>query len=762
VIPQFVHPLMLWGLAAAAVPVVIHLLNRRRYRVQRWAAMEWLMAAARKNQKRLKMENLLLLILRACAVLFLALALARPTFSDTRLSLDKQSSHLFVLLDNSASTDARTGAGTVFESEISTAAALLDDIGAEDPTTLVVTNDESAGGDDSSARTTGRARVLVRGSHDHSKFRETLGKLKSAPARADLVDALKALEETVPTTGGATAKVAILTDLQRASFEEGEARGSASPDAAIRATLERLKQKGAEVLLIPPGRPAPDNVAVTSLHAQDDRDIVQGATVVFEAEVRNFGERPVTVDVRFLIDGKPRGEVSQTVRLPARPAGTEAPPATTAQFTTTFGEDEIAPHVLEARIAPDALTMDDARTFAFEVRKPIRVLAVDGDPHPDSGAPAETYWLKDAIAIKEGGPIVVQTVDSGAFESETDLSRWDLVIFANVEHPARTDELRARLERYLVGGGAVLYTVGDRVMPDVWNRELWREKAPLLPARLADPRVDLHKGVTFKLDLSENKHPIFADITNPSVVSLFRSPTFWGRMSLVDAAKEKGARVVATYDDLAKSPALVERAVGKGRALLFTSTVDDAWGKLPGDYLFPVLLHEIVYYMTARGNGERNLSAYQTWSRPVPTNNAGKMEVTRPDGSPSDKGQIDAAADSPVAYASCGDTGMLGAYSVVVPLKSADILAAAPPPLLDKFAVNLPAAESDLARMTPEEATSRWPGLLRAATSFGTAADVVRPKGGEFHAPMLLAALLCLVLEVLLVRSIAKSRAAAA
>jgi len=756
VIPAFANPLLLWGLAAAAVPIVIHLLNRRRYRVQRWAAMEWLLAAARKNQKRLKMENLLLLLLRTCAVLFLALALARPTFSDTRLTMDRPSSHLFVLLDNSASTGARTGAGSVFESEVGAASALLDEIGPEDPATLVVTNDDSSSGDDGAAagRTTGRARVVLRGTHDHARFRQTVGDLKPAAARADLVEALKMLEETVPTTGGATPKVAILTDLQRASFEESDTRGSASPDAAVRATLARLKQKGAEVLLIPPGRNAPDNVAVTALRAQDDRDIVQGATVVFEAEVRNFSDRAATVDVRFLIDGKARGEVSQTVSLPPRPVGSEAPPAATAQFTTTFGEDEIAPHVIEARIAPDAMTFDDARTFAFEVRRPIRVLAVGGDAGSMTG-------LKDAIAVIEGGPVVVQTLDEGAFESEADLSPWDLVVLANVEHPARTNELRARLERYVSGGGALFLAVGDRVAPDVWNRELWRDGGPLLPARLAEPRVDLHKGVTFKFDLSENKHPIFADITDPSVVSLFRSPVFWGRMTLVDAAKDKGARVVATYDDLAKSPALVERAVGKGRSLLLTTTVDESWGKLPKEYIYPVLLHEIVYHMTSRGNGERNLSAYQTWTRPVPLNNANVVEVTPPDGSPKSVA-LDAQPDSPLTYASFGDTGQLGAYGVVIPLKSADILAPAPPPLRDKFAVNLPAAESDLARMSVEEVDGRWPGLMRAASTFVAAADVARPKGGEFHAPMIAASLLCLVLEVLLVRRIAKSRTAAA
>jgi hypothetical protein len=753
-IPAFANPLLLWGLAAASVPIVIHLLNRRRFRVQRWAAMEWLLAAAKKNQKRLRMENLLLLLLRTCAVLFLALAIARPTFSDAALSIDKQASHLFVLLDNSASTGAKTGTGTALESATNTVSSLLSEIGAEDPVTLVLTNDDSTA-DTVSNHRNGRARVVLRGTHDHSKVRQAVTDLKPAAARADLVEALKALEEAVPSRGAVVSRVAIVTDLQRASFEEGDSRGAAGADAALRATLQRLKDKGAEVVLMPFGR-AVSNVAITALRAQDDRDVVQGATVVFEAEVRNFGDRPVTAEVRFLVDGRERGEVSQTVPLAARPAGAAASASATTQFTTAFRDDEVGVHVIEARLTADSLPADDVRSFAFEVRRPIRVLAVDGDPDTPRVC-AETYWLKPALAIKEGGPITVQTVTLAEFETESDLSTRDLVILANVEHPARTEDLRRRLDGYVRRGGALLLTVGDHVMPDVWNRELYREDAPLLPARLDEARVD--KAVPLRFDLSENRHPILADITNPANAVFFRAPQIWGRMTLRDAEHEKGARVVMTYADLAKSPALVERSVGRGRVLLLTTTVDDAWGKLPGDLLYLPLLHEALYYLTSHGNNDRNILAFQPYSRTLPANKAG-YEVSYPDGSPAEV-RMEEPPDAP-SYATVLFTGRLGAYRAVLSLKPPDVLTPAPAPVRDAFAVNLPPAESDLERLRPEDVESRWPGLLRVATSFAAATDAARPKGGEFHAALIIASLLCLLGEVLLVRRISKTRTAAA
>jgi hypothetical protein len=718
------------------------------------------------------MENLLLLLLRTAAVLFLALALARPTFSDARLTLDHQASHLFLLLDNSASTGARDGPGPALESATGMVSSLLSEIGDDDPVTLVVTNDEKAT-DDGSSRKTGRARLALRGTRDHAKVRQYVGALKPAAARADIVDALKTLEEAVPSRGAIVPKVAVLTDLQRASFEDADARGAQSAGEALRATLVRLEEKGAEVVMMPFGRPVA-NVAITSLRAQDSRDIVQGALVTFEAEVRNFGDRAVKADVRFLLDGAERGEVSQPVVLPARPAGTQSPPVATAHYTVSFREDEVGLHVLEARLPADALGVDDVRTFVFEVRKPIRVLAVDGDWDAADPRASETYALKGALAIKEDGPIRVDTRPETEFESETDLSAWDLIVLANVKHPAVNESMKRRLQQFVARGGALMLSVGDNVAADVWNGELHDGGAGLLPARLGPAVVDPAKRL--RIDLSENRHPILADITNPGSGAFFGAPYLWGRMSLESQVPDRGSRFVlsavpapppaadgrpAPSEPSASSyPILVERQLGRGRILLVTTTLDDAWGKLSGDFLFPVLLHESVYHLTARGNAERNLLGYQLYTRAVPANVQG-VEARYPDGSPAPVTVDPAQPDTP-PYITVTDTSRLGAYRLTIALRSPDILASAPPPVPDAFSVNLAPAESDLDRLRPEEVQARWPDLLRMSTTFAQAAEVVRPKGGEFHAPMILAAILCLLGEVLLVRRISKSRAAAA
>lgn len=747
---QFLSPLMLWGALAAAVPVVIHLIHRRRFRRQRWAAMEWLLEAVKQNQRRLQMENLLLLVVRTLAVLLLALAIARPTFSDLPAVLGQsQRSHLYVLLDNSGSTAARSGTRTGFDDALAAVSTLVAGLGEDDPVTLVVTNDNlSEGG-------RGRPKVVFRGQTDHGTVRRRLGEMKPAPARADLAEALKTLEETVRETEPGRRRVAIVTDLQETSFPAAVDRGADDP---LRQSLARLREKGAEVLLRPVGHDNVANVAITSLRPADERDVVQGSPAIFQAEVRNYSDRPQQVEVRFLVDGEQRGDqASQWVNVPARTAGPDAPPAATAQYYTTFDTKDVGVHTVTAEIRSDALSFDDRRTLAFQVRPRIQVLAVDPDLHAASDRRRpETYFLALSLAPRGDGPFQITQMSESDFQALRTLDGWDLVVLANVERPAPDEASREKLERFVEQGGGLFLTVGDHVVAQRWNEELHRRgaKSGLLPVRLGTTKVD--KTTPFRLDLRGSKHAILRNIADEDSSSWFQSPFLTGRFTVEGLENEKDVRVALTYDDLAKSPALVEKRFGRGRVLLYTSVVDDDldWGGIAGSTLFPALLHEAAYWLTYRGDAERNLTAFQPWIRAVPANLA-RMEVTRPDGATRPAEPTRLVDQSSVTFDA---TDALGPYEVAMEFRATDLLGGTPPPQRDRFAVNLTALESDVRRRTVEEMTTRYRDFLVLGREAEAAAEAATARAGEIATPLLAGALACLLIEVWLVQRIGRRR----
>ncbi|HTL52892.1 MAG TPA: BatA domain-containing protein, partial [Planctomycetota bacterium] len=116
---MFANVFLWWGLGAVAIPILIHLLNRQRYRTVEWAAMEFLLKAIKKNARKLQLRDIILMLIRAAAVLCFVLALMRPVVcSYATGGLFGRDTVRIVVVDISGSMDANDGGKTVLQSTI--------------------------------------------------------------------------------------------------------------------------------------------------------------------------------------------------------------------------------------------------------------------------------------------------------------------------------------------------------------------------------------------------------------------------------------------------------------------------------------------------------------------------------------------------------------------------------------------------------------------------------------------------------------------
>jgi hypothetical protein len=128
----FMHPALAFGAFLAVVPLIIHLLNRRRHKPLAWGAMRFVEAAYKRTHRRMQMENLLLLLLRMAAVAALALAVARPFVGRGALgSLTESSRDLVLMIDGSASTGYRADIETTFDRIVRRAQVIVDSLNAD-------------------------------------------------------------------------------------------------------------------------------------------------------------------------------------------------------------------------------------------------------------------------------------------------------------------------------------------------------------------------------------------------------------------------------------------------------------------------------------------------------------------------------------------------------------------------------------------------------------------------------------------------------
>src|SRR5262245_40698250 len=140
----FLAPFMLWGAAAASIPIALHFFFRSRYRTVPWAAMKFLLTSIEQTSRRLRFQELLLLLTRIAVLLLLALALARPlTSSDEGVGRGEAVDAVFVI-DNSYSMGAKEGTSTRLELAKQAAVQLINKLPPHSTVQVISSSDRAA------------------------------------------------------------------------------------------------------------------------------------------------------------------------------------------------------------------------------------------------------------------------------------------------------------------------------------------------------------------------------------------------------------------------------------------------------------------------------------------------------------------------------------------------------------------------------------------------------------------------------------------
>ena len=134
---------MLFGLVLASVPIIIHLWNRRRFRVVEWAPMRYLKLTIRTNRKRMRIEQILLLTVRTLLIVLLFAALARPALSKAGMGgwlASRARSSRLIVIDDSLSMQYQADRKSAFEIAKDAASEIIRTIGSQDSVTIVLTS----------------------------------------------------------------------------------------------------------------------------------------------------------------------------------------------------------------------------------------------------------------------------------------------------------------------------------------------------------------------------------------------------------------------------------------------------------------------------------------------------------------------------------------------------------------------------------------------------------------------------------------------
>src|SRR5262245_46960854 len=330
--------------AVASVPIIIHLLNRRRHRVVEWAAMRFLLAARRQNVRRLRIEQWLLLAIRCAIIVLLAVALAAVTpwaeslwqrlmpGGGVAVPAVSGRTHKVLIVDGSLSMTVRGEGGTAFDRAKKLAADLVR---------------SSAGGDGFSVIMVGTPmQVVIPGpAEDAAKVVREIEGLRCSHGSADLNAALHLAEEMIHRAPGkyVQRELYVFTDLQRATWPP-----PTSPSGAWTEPWARL-QAQAQLVVVDVGRDGVENLAVTDLTLGDPL-AVAGIRGSVTATVQNCSNRERTGVRVDLLVGR---EMAAPVVVQQETATIAAGGSTAVTFPLQF--NAAGEYTVQARLPEDAL-----------------------------------------------------------------------------------------------------------------------------------------------------------------------------------------------------------------------------------------------------------------------------------------------------------------------------------------------------------------------------------------------------------------------
>lgn len=613
------YPWMLLGLAGLAIPVIIHLLNRRRYDVVDWGAMQFL-KISEVTRRRLMLEEILLMLLRMALIALLVLGLAGPFVESATLArLGPRGNRDVVLVLDGSYSMGYSGMGvTCHDAAKDWASNFVNGLGAGDSVAILQAKQQVV-------PLVGELSVNLR------RVRDKLAHLPPPAGGGDWQSALREAHKIIARGERAEKDIILLGD--------GQKFGWADEDSLVRwellaHELGLAKEATAPrprlwVVNVMPDRPQdPPNWALAPLSS--NRPIVSvDREVVFRTELVLHGQAAYSPPhkIRFEVDGKwvrdlepPKSAKLEKGRAPF--SFTHRFAAAGSHLVSVILEPDPPPAARPAGyVIKDHLPGDNRQDYAVEVMTALPVLLVDGDTSPSARFRGSDF-LRDALSpARDKTPSIRATVVSiqeftpaillGEPGAEPTSSRPRVLMLCNVGQ--LTPQQSEAIGQFLADGGGLLVTLGDRADADFCNSQLFRDGQGWLPARLDGIEGEETAFRTAARPTpASTSHPtleIFRDMPAGGLADA-RFPRWW---KLTTPGKNaSGIPVAALRSATLEYPFLVERAFKAGRVLLASVPLDSTWGtNLPSLPAFVPLGHELVYYLAGARSADFNLQAGQ-------------------------------------------------------------------------------------------------------------------------------------------------------
>jgi hypothetical protein len=545
----FIHGYLLAGLVLVGVPILLHLIMRQKPKQLAFPAFRFLRQKARINRRKIRLQHWLLLALRMLLIAALCFALARPRLAASRVPFGgEQAVKAVFVFDTSASMEYTVDRTRLDEAK-RRAGEILDDLAPESRVAVFDTADD-AGSDEP-------ADEWLSGSQLRARIDGLRVRPANAPVNRQIERAYRLLQKVGDGDDAPPRFLFVFSDRTHESWDYTAAK-------------KMQPVEGISTVYVDVGVDNPKDLAIEKVEVVPPV-VAPGGKVKINVTVRATGA-DYENELSCQFDPEPEADRQpdrQMVKLPKGEGGIY--PFERTAPAKPDGVKEMAVHVVVKLGNSDALPSNNVRHATFLVRDKRKVLTLVSDKVDQA-----RVW-KAALNSTGTFQCDVKTVADAAALDAKELQAYHVVCLFEVPRP--TEALWAQLATFVRRGGGLAIVPGGNEQTealDDFNRDGLAAK--LLPAKLvglikvpADGRGVPWAGFSGQHPLTkpflEWSRTTSADFTDPATQPLANG--YWEVEPV-----EKEAGVIASYDDKAKRPALVERQLGAGRVVLFTTPLD--------------------------------------------------------------------------------------------------------------------------------------------------------------------------------------------
>ncbi len=548
---SFLAPWLLSGFGALAVPILIHLWQRKKVIKMPFSTLRFLKIVKARTSRSSIIENLLLLLLRCLVVGLVIFAATRPVLSskDAKLLGGSVPRTIALVIDQSLSMGYKSGDDTRLELAKRQANAVIDDLKPGDAVALIAASD--------------RANPLIaEPTVDHVAARKAIDGIQLLETRTDFSPSLREARKAVAKALRGTKQIFLFTDDQESGWQFDKA-----------AVFDEPWEKTAARLIVVRSDDLPSvNAAVTKMKFESPF-AANGLVARASATVDNHSAAPLRDLLELKVDGE---KIASRAAEPAAGSSVEVP----LEFQTPFLKGRWM--LGSVNLSGDHLPGDDTFYFVQPVYQTPRVLIVESANGPERARPG--FFLRKALeAGAAGAPI--KTIATGELD-ELPLEPFSAVFLAGV--PDVSDRASVRIDRYLEAGGTVVFFPSDQSDLASLSRLEWLPAKPTKIHELPAGRLVAR--------LLEPQHTLFTNSWDANTPF----PALPQRKLLEMDLRAEG-RVLLTLGDF---PFIIYGERGTGRVIIVNASPDRAWGDFPLTAAFLPLVQQIGRLSIARTGRE--------------------------------------------------------------------------------------------------------------------------------------------------------------